>query len=232
MDRRSRSFHGVAHQEAAKKDAQTQVSKDAQEIPTAAEALSVVPQREVWIGEEEGRTALYIDGVVQSVAVPESSQPSGYWPLMLPEARPRSALLLGLGGGTIAHLLVRRFGPVPITAVENDTEVLRLAPEAFGLMALGIDLIPQNAFDFVGATAGPYDYIAVDLFSDGRVSARIFGRPFLRRLKVLASPGGLVAVNFFRDRRALAHQHRLARVFPRVNILESGKNLVAHCRPR
>src|SRR5262249_29787731 len=88
--------------------------------------LPVVTRRSagprVRVAEDEGQRALLVDGVVQSVAVEGPVLGPGYWPAMLPDARPRRALLLGLGAGTIAHLLVRRFGPVAMVGVESDAE--------------------------------------------------------------------------------------------------------------
>src|SRR3954454_19502731 len=79
------------------------------------------------IGEDGGRTALLVDGVVQSVAVSSPDQADGYWWDMLPDVRPRRALLLGLGGGTVAQLLQQRFGDVALVGVESDERVLTLA---------------------------------------------------------------------------------------------------------
>src|SRR5438270_12029159 len=95
----------------------------------------------VWIGEDEGQVALLIDGVVQSVLVDDGPLGPGYWPLMLPNARPRDALILGLGGATLAHLLARRFPGIRLTGVELDPAVIRLARGAFGLNTLAVDVV-------------------------------------------------------------------------------------------
>src|SRR5947207_4445624 len=89
--------------------------------------------REIRIGEDEGQTALLVDGVVQSVLVSDGPLGPGYWPHMLPEVRPTRALVLGLGGGTICRLILRQFGQVEIVGVECDARVLRLARSAFGV---------------------------------------------------------------------------------------------------
>lgn len=190
-----------------------------------------VPRR-VWIGEDEGQTALLIDGVVQSVLVEDGPLGPGYWVLMLPDVRPARALLLGLGGGTIAHLIWRRFGPVRIVGVENDPAVARLARSAFGLDVPSLTLIEDDAFVYVEHDQPPYDYVAVDLFAQDAVPRRVFSRPFLRRIRALLTPGGLAAINFFRDRRTEDHARRLREVFPRVELADSRKNVVARCRAR
>lgn len=149
---------------------------------------------------------------------------------MLPDTRPRHALLLGLGGGTIAGLLVRRFGPLPITAVEKNPLVVELARQEFELPTRDFTLVVGDAFDFVFEAEGPFDYVAVDLFENGGIPGKIFSHPFLRRLKTISTASGLVAINFFKDRRASNHLRRLEQVFSRVQTLTSGKNLIALCR--
>src|SRR5690348_12385037 len=52
---------------------------------------------------EAGRKVLRVGGVIQSVHVDEGYEPD-VWDAMLPRERPQSALILGLGGGTMAQL--------------------------------------------------------------------------------------------------------------------------------
>jgi spermidine synthase len=190
------------------------------------------PPRRVWIGEDEGQTALLIDGVVQSVYVPEGPLGPGYWPFMLPESRPSRALILGVGGGTIIHLLHRRFGPVPTLGIEIDPEVIHLARHAFGLDTPSVEIREADAFAYVQDTSERFDYIAVDLFSGGKIPGTIFMLPFVRAVKRALTPGGVAAWNFFDDYRRTSRVQRLEKVFPRVTVLESSDNIVVHCRPR
>jgi len=175
--------------------------------------------------------ALLVDGVVQSVVVDEGPLGPGYWPLMLPDQAPERALILGMGGGTIAHLLRRRFHSVDIVGVEHNPEIIQLARSAFGINERAARIVEADAFNFIEKEAGPFDYVAVDLF-DGDIPARIFGRPFLRNVKRVLTPGGCAAINFFRDRRTASRLHRLETVFPRVTPTTSRKNVVAICRAR
>ncbi|HZT06008.1 MAG TPA: fused MFS/spermidine synthase [Chloroflexota bacterium] len=173
-----------------------------------------------------------MDGVVQSVHVDSGPLGPGYWPLMLPEAHPRTALILGLGGGTIAHLLRKRFGAVRIVGVDNDPAIIRIARSAFSIERCTNEIVEADAFAFVDRVETVFDYIAVDLFADGMVPPAIFRRPFLRRIRQALAPGGIAAFNFFNDRRTAARVDRLKRTFPRVALLKSRENVVAHCRPR
>lgn len=198
--------------------------------PADRHRLSVVPR--IWIGEDEGQTALLIDGVVQSVLVGNGALGPGYWPLMLPDVRPNTALILGLGGGTVAHLLVRRFPGIHIIGVEDDPTVIRLARGSFGVDIPEIDIVEGDAFVFVTGTTGRYDYVAVDLFTGGAIPRTVFQKPFLRCVKELLTPGGVAAVNFFKDRRSASRLRRLEAIFPRVELRQSRENFVALCRAR
>lgn len=186
----------------------------------------------VWIGEDEGQTALLINGVVQSVLVGDGPLGPGYWPYMLPDVRPDRALLLGLGGGTIAHLLTRRFGPLPIVGVESDPQVIRLGRSAFGLDLPHLEIVHADAFAYVASAEGPFGYVAVDLFASDTIPRQVFARPFLKRVRELLTPGGLAAINLFRDRRTEGRVRRIAAVFPRVDTITSRENVIARCRPR
>jgi spermidine synthase len=187
----------------------------------------------VRVAEDEGQRALMVDGVVQSVAVEGPSfHGPGYWPAMIPDARPRQALLLGLGGGTVAHLLVRRFGPLPIVGVEADPDVLALARAQFGLDLLSLTVVEGDAFEYVTNCDERFDYVAVDLYRGAELQGAALARPFLRALKELLLPGGQIYFNLFRDGRTPRRLHRLHQVFPWAQTQAIGKNVVVRCPGR
>lgn len=191
---------------------------------TAAVAPAIAPV----VGESGGRRALLVDGVVQSVDADDAA--SGYWEAMIPERRPERALILGLGGGTIAHLLVRRFGPLPIVGVDESRAVLDLAAEAFALKALPLTAVQSDALAYVHACDEHFDYIAVDLYRANRLARGVLALPFLRALAARLTPGGGVAVNLFLDAFLPERLARLERVFDRVRVDLVAANAVFHGR--
>ena len=189
------------------------------------------PSPPVQAVERDGQFALVIDGVVQSVAVRGPDIGRGYWPAMLPPEKPSSALILGLGGGTIANLLTLRFGPLPITGVDDDPAVLALARERFGVGELpNLRVVMADAFAFAESCSERFAYVAVDLFAGGQVPREVTGTPFLRHVRWLLAGGGLAAFNLARDRRAATRIHRLGRVFRVERQIFTGLNVVVHCR--
>lgn len=225
----------------------------------------VLPVRTV--RREDGALALEVGGVTQSLLAPApavearpglgdaaggapgdtlSGPEGGYWGLMLPPGCPRRALLLGLGGGSVATLLRARCPCAHIVGVERDRAVLALARVEFGLDAMPrLTIIEGDAFAWVegqveGQALGSgarsddealFDFIAVDLFEGGRLVAGTLATPFLRRLAVLLAPGGVMTINLMRTGRTSEQLHRLQRVFAIGRQLQLRGNLVLWLTP-
>jgi spermidine synthase len=189
------------------------------------------PDGEPWVSEDRGHPALFVGGVVQSVAV-ETATASEYWPAMLPDVRPARALLLGAGGGTLAALLIRRFGGVRVLAVDDDPRVVALGRAAFYLALPTVDVVLADAFAFAAACRGRFDYVAVDLFRGGERPRAMLGRPFLNDLRRLTAPHGTIAINLFREKRLATDLSRVERVLAVIRRVDAGRNVVLHCRGR
>ena len=181
------------------------------------------------LGEDQGRPVLMVDGTVQSVL---ADDPDGYWSRMVPTVRPRRALLLGLGGGTIARLLHDRFGDVPTVGVDNDQGVVDFAHELLRDLP-DVEIVHGDAFAYVEAAAERgehFDFAAVDLYQGDQMAHGVVGRPFLRGLRTLLEPRGTVAFNLFHERRVEDRVRRIERVFRPLSREVVGKNLVLWCR--
>jgi hypothetical protein len=59
----------------------------------------------------------------------------------------------------------------------------------------------------------------------------VVGRPFLRGLRILAEPRGVVIFNLFYERRVYDRIRRIEKVFKVVKRELSHRNLVLWCRP-
>jgi predicted O-methyltransferase YrrM len=223
------------------------VTKKRRRVRTHRLPVTVSP-REDW------GLALEVGGVVQSVSVPavggmdeghgehgEHGEPQpgpggGYWGLMLPPGCPRRALLLGLGGGTVAWLLARRCPQARIVGIERDAEVLAAAFGDFGLDTLpGLTPVEADAFAWVAehveSEAGAYDFVCLDLFEAGRLTLGALATPFLRQIAALLAPGGTLTVNLMMTARTPEQLHRLRRVFHLSRELRLRGNLVIHAVP-
>ncbi len=183
------------------------------------------------IEERDGRKALVVENIVQSIAV-EEDHPFDVWDAFLPRQRlPWRALILGAGGGTIATLLTARCGPIRIVAIERDPAVAHLAREEFGLKRLtNVELIEADAFDWIEQCAEAFDLICVDMYVAGEMAHGTLATAFLRRVAQLLTPGGIAAFNLFKTKRLPEQLHRLRRVFNIAEEVHIGGNVVVHVR--
>ena len=187
------------------------------------------------VARKDDRLALEVGNVTQSVTLPEdeADEVQGYWPLMLPERCPRRALLLGLGGGTLAALLARGCPGVAIVGIERNPEVLVVARREFGLDTLAeLDVAEADAFDWVEEHAlsepASFDLICLDLFEGGRLAPGTLARPFLRQVATLLQDEGILTVNLMRTARLPEQIHRLESVFTIERQLRVWGNAVLH----
>jgi spermidine synthase len=188
---------------------------------------------EVRIGEDGGRAALLVDGVVQSISPEDGLASGGYWAAMVPDDQaPHRGLILGLGGGTLARLLHARWGTFPIVGVDDDPNIIDLARQVGWLPAEDLQIVQLDAFAYVQTCDERFDYIAVDLFRGEQLASRAFGKPFLRRLRSLLVPHGRLAINLFTDIRMLTRVARIATFFDIRDQRGVGGNLVIHAQRR
>jgi len=184
----------------------------------------------VQVSESSDERLLLVDGAVQSAAVEPGGEPQGYWAAMLPLREPRTALILGLGGGTLAHLLRRRYRGIQITGVENDGEVLHVARQHFGLEAADLTVVEADAFAYLRACRERYDLVLVDLFCGEAPPQFVTSHAFLRRLRGILEPGGALVWNLPRDRRGRNARHRAQVALRLERSTLAGLNLVLHLR--
>jgi spermidine synthase len=146
---------------------------------------------------------------------------------------PRHVLALGLGAGSIVHLLRRTHGIVaPITAVEIDPEVVRLARDHFDLDRwYDLEVVVDDAVAFVARDARRFDLVVVDAFIDSKVPAPLRAEPFLHAVHDRVAPGGLLLFNVVADPRVADAgadhlESALRAVFPLVRALTVRDNVV------
>jgi len=183
------------------------------------------------IADDAGRYVLLVDGVIQSVSPGDAERWGSYWAAMVPPFAPRRVLVLGLGGGTLPHLLVKRWGSAAMVGVDDDVDVLKLAGEAGWLRVAGLQPVCADAFAFVRKCSERFDYVAVDLYRGGTPPARLLTRAFLRQLVALLDPPGWVCLNLYGSAASPRRLAALGSLFHIEHELRVGENLILHLRP-
>ncbi|HEU0027583.1 MAG TPA: methyltransferase domain-containing protein [Ktedonobacterales bacterium] len=171
---------------------------------------------------EDGRKVLRVGGVIQSVEVDERYT-ADVWDALLPRRRPANALILGLGGGSIAKLMTLRWGPVPITGVERDPAVVELARREFGLDQFDhLTIVTADAFVWTRTCDRTFDTICVDLYVAGKLAHGALGAVFLRDVRRMLAPNGEVTFNLWRSAYLEDQTRRIAAHF-RIGALDEAE---------
>lgn len=157
---------------------------------------------------EVGQTKkLSIDGVVQSINWESPSARRTVWGRLvdvLKEEMPavRSILILGLGGGTMAHLISKEFPNTSMVSVEIDPEIIDVGKRFFQ-----IDEIPNHKIineDALRVIAAPeefdialhtFDVVVVDILCGQKYPDLGKSGTFLDGITNILAPGGLVIFN-------------------------------------
>jgi hypothetical protein len=127
------------------------------------------PRPRVEIRRVRDGVQLRVDGTLASFQRPGHALTGVVWwalaaPILLVPRRRRRVLLLGVGGGSVARALRALDGSAEIVGVEYDPEVLRLARLHFGLDALRLELVVDDALEYLTRERRGFDLIVEDLF--------------------------------------------------------------------
>ena len=143
-------------------------------------------------------------------------------------------LLLGYGLGSIPHLLEITFGKkFDYTAVEIDASVLYLANK-YTLPALQsrIDFVETDAAAFVHFCAEKYDLICMDVFADNVVPVECQTPQYVRALRDLLTPDGVLLFNRLtlaeedKDDTRTFYREVFRPVFPDAGYVDAGGNWI------
>jgi spermidine synthase len=111
--------------------------------------------------------------------------------------KPERVLLLGFGAGSVAHILRQELGlDAPISAVDNDPAMLKLAREHFGADRIpDLTLLEQDAQQALRDLAEPFDLVIVDLFQELNVPPELGEDAFMDLLRARTLSGGTLLFN-------------------------------------
>ncbi len=120
---------------------------------------------------------------------------------LLFEPNPRSALVLGLGGGSMARFLRHHFPDCETTAVEVSEAVADIARRYFLVPpdSDGFRLVLGDAARYVAECDRRFDLILVDVFESDRTIDVFASSEFFDACRRLLSPGGVASVNVLVD---------------------------------
>lgn len=139
-------------------------------------------------------------------------------------------LILGVAGGSIIETLkneVKFEGK--ITGVEIDRTVVEIANNYFGLNQYkDVEIVIDDAFEFVLKTKERYDLIVIDIFQDTIMPNFLFEDYFINRVNFLLNVNGFILFNTmvldYQDRRRNAlykskfNNNFSVRLYPKIEV--------------
>lgn len=119
----------------------------------------------------------------------------------------KSILVLGVAGGSVIETLKKEVKfDGKITGVEIDDTVVDIANKYFGLNKYdNLEIVIDDAFEFVLKTKDTYDLIIIDIFQDTTMPNFLFEDFFINRINFLLNVNGFILFNTmalqYKDRR-------------------------------
>lgn len=106
-------------------------------------------------------------------------------------------LVLGVAGGSVIKTLVDEIKySGKITGVEIDTDMIQIANQYFGLNEIKqLEIVIDDAFEFVLKTKEKYDLIIIDIFEDTNMPNFLFEKFFSERICFHLKDRGFVLFN-------------------------------------
>lgn len=173
---------------------------EASALVTRGETRAFVesPYAELRVVDTGGLRYLLIDGGAHTVEQLDnelSRHPYVQAASLLPDAfaRPGRALIVGLGGGSLAKLYTRATWTVD--AVEIDTAVTRLARQEFGLQPFHATVHAGDGRRFLATTQQRYDLIVFDAYGSASIPFHLVTKEAFALARAHLAPLGVLALN-------------------------------------
>jgi spermidine synthase len=150
---------------------------------------------------------MIVGNTIQSINPDSPSCPKLYWGQMADSIKERfteiqNILILGLGGGTLAHLLSRAYPEAVITSVEYDEVMIQTAKDYFNVDKIpNHKIIHEDALRLVvepeenGIIPGSLDLVIVDILNGDKFPDLGKTGNFISAAKRLIKPGGHIVFN-------------------------------------
>jgi len=172
-------------------------------------------------------------GLTQSGGIAEAIWRKPLNKLSKDELGVECALILGLGGGSIAKIVRELWPASRITGVEIDKHMIELGQKYMDLDRYKVDIRNEDATDFLRKNKTKFDLACVDMYTGDKVPRQFTTDEFILSIKALLPDSGVAVFNrlYYADKRKLAHQFgdKLEKRFSKVEVLYPEANVMFLC---
>lgn len=187
----------------------------------------------------KGKRFIRVGGITQSGGIVQGIWKRTLSVLKAQDLRLKTALILGLGGGTAAEILVEKWPGVKITGIEIDPKIIGVGKKYFNLDKIpNLKIIVGDAIKTITNQPSTinnrkYNLILVDLYQGQRFPKEAESEEFLNGLKRILAKDGLIVfnrLNFGKHKKETSNfLEKLKEFFPKVFFQKTESNLFIFC---
>ncbi|MDP3888402.1 MAG: methyltransferase domain-containing protein [bacterium] len=147
----------------------------------------------------------------------------------------KNILILGLGAGSVAHLITNFCPEAKITGVEIDSEMIRLGKKYFKLdKNKNLEIKIADAFETINnqqLIINHYDLVLVDIYVGDQVPERVESDTFLKKIAELKSPVIFNRLYYGKKKeKTEGFSQKLKKFFTKIEAKKIGVNKLFLCR--
>lgn len=182
-------------------------------------------------------TYIQADGLTQSGGIVETIWKQTLRRINNLQFTVNNCLILGLGGGTVAKLVRKKWPEAKITGVEIDSLMVELGKRYLDLDKFNIDIKITDAHEFLtyhsSLKTNEYDLVVIDLYQGDKFPDKFESENYIHLVRTVLSSGGIAVFNrlYFGDKRPMAVKfgRKLEKVFAKVDWYYPEANLMLIC---
>jgi spermidine synthase len=147
-----------------------------------------------------------------------------------------NCLILGLGGGTAAKLVRKKWSGAKITGIDIDPIMIELGRKYLGLDEVGLDIKVEDALETVEKLKRKnekFDLIIVDLYNGDQFPEKFENENYMHLVRNILARSGVAIFNqlYYDDKRSntIRFGLKLQKVFSRVEYYYPEANLMFLC---
>lgn len=175
-------------------------------------------------------THIQAEGLTQSGGVAAEIWKTALKKVKNQNLKVNNALILGLGGGSIAKIVSQYWPQAKITGVDIDPVMVELGKKYLGLDRLDIDIVIEDAVTFLKRCRQKYDLICIDTYKGDEYPKELEEQASLKRIKDLLNPDGVAVFNrlYYGEKRPRAVKFglELEKIFPEMQVVYPEANIM------
>ncbi len=177
-------------------------------------------------------TYIQANGLTQSGGIVETIWRQTLKMLNAKKINAKSVLILGLGGGTVAKLIRKKWPEAKITGVDMDPIMVELGKKYLGLNETGVNIKIADASTY-HLKPRTCDLVIIDLYNGDKFPKKFESENYIQLVRSLLASSGVAIFNrlYYGEKRkeAVKFGEKLKKIFKNVDYFFPEANLMLIC---